>query len=213
MTDIFKKRMQELAKRWRVITEEKVAIEVHKENIIVDENNENIVKYMQQLRDEVYDKWKGKNILLMWNPWIWKTYLAEQIFYKHWFVNEHKLKLINSKDLFSPWNVQINFEAYPMEKLMRRQFMIYDDLWASKWNDDMIARLVLFLDERIRTGKHTIFTTNLSSKDLQELDWRIYSRIKENCVPIIIEWPDRRWNPTGKGVKLLTNKTIVEYLK
>lgn len=74
--------------------------------------------------------------------------------------------------------------------------VIIDDLGTERQSEYALETVYYFLDERYKSGKPTIITTNLSKKDLenpQNMDYkRIYDRVLEMCLPMTFPARDRR---------------------
>lgn len=75
-----------------------------------------------------------------------------------------------------------NIVSYP--------FLIIDDLGTERGTDYAIEQLYTLVDERYKSNRPTIITTNLNPRDMaavQEIQYkRIYSRITEMCVPLFV---------------------------
>ena len=90
--------------------------------------------------------------------------------------------------------------GYEKNELVRQAQMfdlvVIDDLGAERQSEYALETVYYFLDERYKSGKPTIITTNLSKKDLenpQNMDYkRIYDRVLEMCLPMTFPSRDRR---------------------
>ena len=74
--------------------------------------------------------------------------------------------------------------------------VIIDDLGAERQSEYALETVQYFLDERYKSGKPTIITTNLGKGDLENprnMDYkRIYDRVLEMCLPMTFPARDRR---------------------
>lgn len=75
-------------------------------------------------------------------------------------------------------------------------FLIIDDLGTERGTDYAIEQLFTLIDERYKSNRPTIITTNLNPRDMAEVQdinyKRIYSRIAEMCVPFYIKQEAQR---------------------
>lgn len=87
-----------------------------------------------------------------------------------------------------------------LKSLNRYQLLIIDDLGVERDTPYVLETVYLVIDERYKSGKPFIITTNLSLEKLQnpaDLEHgRIYDRIMERCVPVAFSGKNYR---TGKG--------------
>lgn len=86
-------------------------------------------------------------------------------------------------------------QAY-IDSLNRFDLLVIDDL-ASERDSEYMGELVQnIIDSRYRAGLPLIITTNLTADELkhpQEIrKQRIYSRLFEMCIPVLVEGKDRR---------------------
>lgn len=74
--------------------------------------------------------------------------------------------------------------------------VIIDDLGTERQSEYALETVYYFLDERYKSGKPTIITTNLGKGDLENprnMDYkRIYDRVLEMCLPMTFPARDRR---------------------
>lgn len=74
--------------------------------------------------------------------------------------------------------------------------VIIDDLGTERQSEYALETVYYFLDERYKSGKPTIITTNLSKNDIENpknMDYkRIYDRVLEMCLPMTFPARDRR---------------------
>ena len=75
-----------------------------------------------------------------------------------------------------------------LKRLNTASLVVFDDLGAERSSQYALEAVYLLVDERYRTGKPMIITTNLTDKEfLGALDVdrkRIYDRVLERCVPL-----------------------------
>lgn len=87
-----------------------------------------------------------------------------------------------------------------LQSLNRYQLLIIDDLGVERDTPYVLETVYLVIDERYKSGKPFIITTNLSLQELQnpaDLEHgRIYDRIMERCVPVAFSGRNYR---TDKG--------------
>ena len=100
-------------------------------------------------------------------------------------------------NLRKPADFQNSIELYPLEMMLKAKVLLFDDIGVSDISDVYLRDLTFLLDERIDKNLITIFTTNLSQKELEEkLNARIVSRILFNADVIAFEGEDRRLKTT-----------------
>lgn len=87
-----------------------------------------------------------------------------------------------------------------LKSLNRYQLLIIDDLGVERDTPYVLETVYLVIDERYKSGRPFIITTNLSLEELQnpaDLEHgRIYDRIMERCVPVAFSGKNYR---TGRG--------------
>ena len=95
-----------------------------------------------------------------------------------------------------------------LKNLNHYQLLIIDDLGVERDTPYVLETVYLVIDERYKSGKPFIITTNLSLEELQnpaDLEHgRIYDRIMERCVPVAFSGKNYR---TDKGSKNMENAT------
>lgn len=83
-----------------------------------------------------------------------------------------------------------------IDDLMSYDLLIIDDLGTERDTSFMDEIVITVIDERYRSGKPMIITTNLTGQDLNNPEditkSRIYSRLFEMCLPIKVSGNDRR---------------------
>lgn len=87
-----------------------------------------------------------------------------------------------------------------LQSLNRYPLLIIDDLGVERDTPYVLETVYLVIDERYKSGKPFIITTNLSLRELQnpaDLEHgRIYDRIMERCVPVAFSGKNYR---IGRG--------------
>lgn len=97
-----------------------------------------------------------------------------------------------------PRIIGAKFEDRPhiMEAVRRYPLLVLDDFGAERATDFALETVYSVVDERYKSGKPLIVTTNLSLAELKEPQsmtlQRIYERILELCVPIAFRGESRR---------------------
>lgn len=93
-----------------------------------------------------------------------------------------------------------------LKNLNHYQLLIIDDLGVERDTPYVLETVYLVIDERYKSGKPFIITTNLSLEELRnpaDLEHgRIYDRIMERCVPVAFSGKNYR---TDKGRKNMVN--------
>lgn len=93
-----------------------------------------------------------------------------------------------------------------LKSLNRYQLLIIDDLGVERDTPYVLETVYLVIDERYKSGKPFIITTNLSLEELQnpaDLEHgRIYDQIMERCVPVDFSGKNYR---IGKGMANMEN--------
>ena len=93
-----------------------------------------------------------------------------------------------------------------LKSLNQYRLLIIDDLGVERDTPYVLETVYLVIDERYKSGKPFIITTNLSLEELRnpaDLEHgRIYDRIMERCVPVAFSRKNYR---TNKGRKNMEN--------
>lgn len=83
-----------------------------------------------------------------------------------------------------------------IDSLNKYSLLIIDDLGVERQSEYVAEIVQTIVDSRYRAGLPMIITTNLSPKDFTETQdiakSRLYSRISEMCLPLIVKGVDRR---------------------
>lgn len=83
-----------------------------------------------------------------------------------------------------------------IDSLNKYSLLIIDDLGVERQSEYVAEIVQNIVDSRYRAGLPMVITTNLSPKDFSETQdiakSRLYSRISEMCLPLIVKGVDRR---------------------
>lgn len=83
-----------------------------------------------------------------------------------------------------------------IDRLSRFKLLIIDDLASERDTEYMNEMVQNIIDERYRSGKPLIVTTNLTAEELKNpIDvskQRLFSRLLEMCIPVEVKGKDRR---------------------
>ena len=84
--------------------------------------------------------------------------------------------------------------------------LVIDDLGVERQSDFALEQVYTVIDERYKSGKPMIITTNIPLEELRnpaDIRYsRIYDRILESCVPIQLGGPSRRKGLAGNKMKI-----------
>lgn len=83
-----------------------------------------------------------------------------------------------------------------LEELTKPSLLIIDDLGSERSTEYSLEQIYAVIDSRYSSGKPMILTTNLTLEEMENpgdrSHARIYSRILERCVPVLINGSDLR---------------------
>lgn len=106
-----------------------------------------------------------------------------------------------------------NYQETMLKLIRTADLVIFDDVGASANYKAQMSILLLIVQSRL--GKHNIYTTNLTQKELSsDKDWeRVFSRMMENTTPIEFRGTDRRrkgkFNDSKDNMETKTNNLKV----
>ena len=93
-------------------------------------------------------------------------------------------------------NAGFDERADIIRQMKEFDLLVIDDLGAERQNQFSMETVYMIVDERYKTQKPMIVTTNLKMEELRNpanMDYgRIYSRILEMCVPMLFDGPSLR---------------------
>ena len=99
-----------------------------------------------------------------------------------------------------------------MSRLERAKLLIIDDLGAERGTDYALEKIYDIIDNRYRSGKPAIFTTNLTMSQMKECADirynRIYDRIFEMCYPV--KFDGLSWRKREAAERYSNVKKILE---
>lgn len=148
---------------------------------------------IQKIKEIIKQDWD--TMIIMWDVWVWKTYIAQNYIKHDYFIWEPTFKqlLVSWQLIIRPpdmYNCDINMR--PLSALCKKNIIIYDDFGVADETSAYIEKTMFWLDYRIQHKKKTIFTTNLSLENLKKREKRIISRMMQNTIMISLTWPDHR---------------------
>ncbi len=98
------------------------------------------------------------------------------------------------KDAIDSKDTTVQFQV---DKFITYDLLVLDDLGTEKSTEWAYEKLFSIFDTRMRLGKHTFFTTNLTLKEMQtQYGPRIVDRIRSNC---------RVFPMMGKSFRMMMN--------
>lgn len=151
-----------------------------------------IVKKYSENFDEILKT--GQGLILYGDIGSGKTYAACEII-NALIDKGHPCLFTNFSEILNV--LQNGFErAEYIEELSRYDLIVFDDLGTERATEYAHEQIYGVIDNRYRSGKPMIFTTNLVPKTMSEcpdyFQRRIYSRVLERCVPIKVSTADKR---------------------
>lgn len=155
------------------------------------ETSQRLRKYCKEYK-QAFDNNIG---LLLWgNVGVGKSYYAGCIAN---YLLDHGIKVLCTtfpKILNGLFNADDKNEY--INSIVSYPFLIIDDLGTERGTEYAVEQLFTLIDERYKSNKPTIITTNLNPRDMvdvEEIQYkRIYSRITEMCVPLYVKTEAQR---------------------
>lgn len=97
-----------------------------------------------------------------------------------------------------------------VRQMKEYELVVIDDLGAERQSEYALEKTFLVIDERYKTGKPLIVTTNQKYQDMKEMrdkgdvaHSRIYDRILDMCTPIAFSEANRRREPQKRKREIL----------
>lgn len=136
---------------------------------------------------------RGHGLLLFGNVGTGKTYYAACIA-NQLIQSGYRVKMTNFPKLVA--KMQADFGSDMISTLNAYDLLIIDDLGVERSTPYMQEQVYAIIDERYRSKKPLIVTSNISAAELKNPPdmnaQRIYGRIMERCLPIEFKGGDKR---------------------
>lgn len=137
---------------------------------------------------------------------VWATKLLCKYFERTWPENQMEPTgifisvsnfLERTKAGFS--DPEINYEMLTLTELLCIvPLVVFDDIAVGGYTEYDMKTLYRIINERNLNGLSNIYTANLNETDIEKiLGKRLFSRIKENCITVRFDGPDRRRDSNG----------------
>jgi len=140
-------------------------------------------------------KAKGKGLMFLGGFGTGKTFLAACI--ANALLDEgYSVLMTNFPRLVNTIHGMREGKQEYIDSLNKYSLLIIDDLGVERQSEYVAEIVQNIVDSRYRAGLPMVITTNLSPKDFSETQdiakSRLYSRISEMCLPLIVKGVDRR---------------------
>ena len=209
--DYFKEKIEKFKRLWMKI-KKREKTEIKKEEVnykdLVDRSYKNLKnkeneKFLKLLFEFLKDRNK-KNLIILWNPWIGKTYLLENLLIqgKKYWLDAFYISEEDFYDEFKSGNLRkrthlektCDVRDYTWELMLKTKILILDDIWTVDITRAFYPKVKSLLDYRLKRWLKTIFISNLELSELQErFDDRLRDRIFENHILAQIKtWINKR---------------------
>lgn len=146
-------------------------------------------KHFDEMRE------RGKGLLLFGGVGTGKTFIAACIA-NDLIDREIPCFVTNFSRLVNTMTGMFDGKQEFLDSLNRYDLLVIDDLASERDTEYMNEIVMNIIDQRYRSGKPLIVTTNLSGEELKNpadiRKQRIYSRLFEMCVPFEVKGEDRR---------------------
>lgn len=158
-----------------------------------DQKNENIARKYVANFDAMRSQ--GTGLLLCGSVGTGKSFLAAAI--ANELINQGTPCLMtNFSRIISRVSEKFGGDQKYLDDLNRFDLLIIDDLGSERDTEFTWEKVMNVVDARYRAGLPLIITTNLTLKDLADPSdirrQRVFSRLKEMCVFLEVNGPDRR---------------------
>lgn len=93
-----------------------------------------------------------------------------------------------------------------LRKIRKFSLLVLDDLGAERETEAALETVYAVIDERYKSGKPLIVTTNLPLKEIQDpkdmTHRRIYDRVLEMCTPVLVQKAEYRKNEASRKMRM-----------
>lgn len=180
-------------------------------NYKVTEDNKKVFKiakrYIEHF-DEMYEKNQG--LLFYGEPGLGKSFVAAVI--ANELIERQRLVVMTSFVKLLESIGGFNRDENYLDRLNTADLLIIDDLGAERSTDTALEKVYNIVDSRYRTGKPTIFTTNLQLQYIMNCEdmryFRIYDRICKMCYPVKVT--GKSWRKKEAAARFEEMKKFLE---
>lgn len=99
-------------------------------------------------------------------------------------------------------------EADYIDRMNNAALWVIDDLGAERNTTYALEKVYMIVDSRYRTGKSTVYTTNMTLDEIMNTNdiryKRIYDRILEQCYPVFFNGPSWRMKEAKRRFSLMS---------
>lgn len=162
--------------------------------IVNDDNRENLELCKRYVTKFNYMLEKGQGLLFYGKVGVGKSFLAACM--ANYLLNRG-LPLVMTSLVKVLEQIQVNprQEEELLSTIRAAKLVIFDDFGAERSTDYALEKIYNIIDERYRSGRPMILTTNLSLEEMMEATdiryQRIYNRVLEVCYPM--EFKGKNW--------------------